>query len=553
MGRPHSTTLAGLVNDHFLVTSPQYRQASGSHIRKLATIMNAKLCGLVFPLCASVALAQGYLPPGTPQVDGIHHLVLIYHGQKARPLWNKQAFLPYVAYVDEQGAPQDWLFDGFLFIEFATDDGVFIHHYLKDKRLPTIADWQWLADGWFRSEGGLIGLDDATAEVGAKLGQPDRRSPVIITLPLPLSADEAFGPLPGETEKLNFSHPQDRQRALRWYIDRVRQQFEQHNYRHLKLAGFYWTAESIPPEDRDLAAWTSTYLKSLGLHHYWIPFFGAQGIEQWRSLGFAGMMIQPNYFFPAQAPPLNRFMLTAKRARLAGAGVEMEFDARALTSDDFHRRMLAYLDAGVCYGWMKEALVGWYEGGGALGKMAVSPGRGRELYRKVYDFVKQTYELSGQWDFSQIPLVVHDNSMNLALAGRGAKIIGAPKRVEWGDEIGPEKLIDGEIELYGGMSGFAAFGIPGEVTVELPQPTTVARTQTMFFETDGRFHRYKIDTSVDGQTWQAAVDKSEGEWRGWQVDKFAPRQAKYVRLTVLHNSSNAIAAIVEFEVYGEGE
>ncbi|MBU0607868.1 MAG: DUF4855 domain-containing protein [Armatimonadetes bacterium] len=512
---------------------------------------------LALTLLAGPCLAQSglgpYLPPGTPAVDGLRHLVLIYHGQQRRPVWNQQNLLPYVAYLDEQGRPQDWLFDGFLFIEFATDDGVYIHHHLKDKRLPTIADWQWLADCWFRPDRGLIGLQQATAEAGAALGQPDRVSPVVITLPLPLTADEAFGPLPGAAEKLNLSVPENRRRALAWYIDTVRRQFDEHRYRHLKLAGFYWTAESIPAADRELATWTSAYLKGLGLHHYWIPFNGAQGIRQWRECGFAGMMIQPNYFFRTPPPPANRFMTTAKMARLVVGGIEMEFDGRALTSDDFHHRMLGYLDAGVAYGWMKDALIGWYEGGGAILQLVKSPGRGRDLYRKVYEFIKGTYQPSGEWDFSTMPLVVRDNSDNRALAGRGAKIIGAPKRPEWGDEIGPEKLNDGEIDGYGGMSGFAAFFIPGSVTVELPQPTTVARTQTMFFEYDGRFFHYRVDTSVDGEAWQSAVDKREGEWRGWQVDEFPPRAAKFIRLTVLHNSTNAIASVVEFEVYATAE
>ena len=495
----------------------------------------------------------GFLSPGTAEVDGIHNLVLIYHGTKNRPEWNKQNLLPYVAYVDEQGRPQDWLFDGFLFIEFATDDGVYLHHHLKDKRLPTAADWTWLSESWFRPGNGLDGLEAATAEAGKALGQPDRKSPVVITLPLPLEADTAFGPLPGETRKLDFSRPQDRQAALKWYVDRVREQFAARQYRHLKLAGFYWTPESIPPQDRELAAWTSGYLKGLGLNQYWIPYNGAQGIREWRRLGSAGMMIQPNYFFPETPPPLNRFQTTAKTARLTGAGIEMEFDARALTNDELYKRMLGYMDAGSFYGWMTGSLLGWYEGGGAVLKLAASPGRGRELYRKVYEFTKGTYQPSGQWDFSGLPIVTRDNSKNLILAGKGAKIEGILKLPQWGDELGPDKINDGDIDLYGGMSGFGAFYIPGSFTVELPQQTTVARTQTMFFDLDGRFFCYRIETSLDKTNWEPAVNKDTGEWRGWQVDRFAPREAKYVRFTCLHNSVNSIASIVEFEVYSDPE
>lgn len=505
---------------------------------------------LSLPLWGQQQSLPTYLPPGTPQVDGMHHMVLIYHGQKVRPVWNKQALLPYVAYVNEQGEPQDWLFDGFLFLEFAANDGIYLHAYQKDKRLPTIADWTWLADAWFRPDSGLVGLEEAVAEVGEKLKAPNHKVPVVITLPLPLIQDKAFGPLPGQADTLDFSREENRQKALQWYIDRVTATFRERNYQHLTLAGFYWTPEAIPLQDRPLALWTSQYLAGLGLRHYWIPYHGGEGIPAWRELGFSGMMIQPNYFFDTPPPPLSRFQVTAKMARLVKSGVEIEFDARALTSDDFRKRFYAYLDAGVAYRWMDKALLGYYEGGGAVLQFAKDP-RGRELYQKLYEFIKGTYKPSGLYDFSPLALISRDNSKNLALASRGGKIEGASKRPEWGDEIGPEKIIDGDIDFYGGMSGFGAFMIPGGFILDLPKVERVARTQTMFFDLDDRFFRYRIETSVDKVHWDPAVDKDTGEWRGWQVDKFTPRQAKYIRFTCLHNSVNQICPVVEFEVYSD--
>ena len=61
-----------------------------------------------------------------------------------------------------------------------------------------------------------------------------------------------------------------------------------------------------------------------------------------------------------------------------------------------------------------------------------------------------------------------------------------------------------------------------------------------------RIHHF---SSLDGEAWEPAVDKSEGEWRGWQVDTFAPRAARYVRFTGLYNSANSLFQVVEFEVY----
>ena len=112
-----------------------------------------------------------YLKPGTPEAGGIHHFCLIYHGQKRRIQWTRDALLPYVAYVDAAGKPKDWLFDSFLLIEYATDAGVSLYHDAPKAAKPNVADWQWLADCWFRETTGLAGLDAAVAEAGQALGE----------------------------------------------------------------------------------------------------------------------------------------------------------------------------------------------------------------------------------------------------------------------------------------------------------------------------------------------------------------------------------------------
>lgn len=491
----------------------------------------------------------GYLPPGTEASAGIEDLVLIYHGQQSRVAWTCENLLPYVAYLDEDGRPQDWFFDGFLLIEFATDDGVYIHHYRETTRLPTIEDWAWLAESWFRPEVELAGLEQAVAQVAAAIGPADRRAMVVITLPIPLAQDHAFGPLPGEDRTLDLAQPADARRALAWYIDRVRAQWEAADYQHLELVGFYWTAESVPEAQVPLARWTSEHLHDLGLRHFWIPYYGAAGYNAWREAGFDAVMLQPNYFFTADDRPLTHFRTHAQRAQAANTGVEVEFDTRALTDEHFRGRFYAYLDAGAFYGWMTDALLGYYEGGRAILDFYRGGDEGRALYDAVYRFVKGTWEPTGENEFEPISPIERDPDANLALAARGAVVHGTPDVPEWLPGITPEKMIDGAIHDYGGMHGFTAFYIPGAVTIELPEVATVARTQVMLFDLDGRFFRYRIDTSVDGESWQPAVDKSAGEWRGWQVDRFAPRPARFIRFTCLYNSANPICQVVELEVY----
>ena len=511
---------------------------------------------MLLPLAAAACLAQDdpqftYLAPGTPQVGGVQDLCLIYHGQQVRERWTADALLPYVACVDEQGQPQDWLFDSFLFIEFAADRGAFLHAYSKDRPEATAEDWAWLADCWFREDTGLIGLEGAVAQAGQQLGQPDRKVKVVISLPIPCVPLGEFGPLPGDAEKLDFSQEEHRQHALRWYLQRVLASWEAAGYQHLDLAGFYWMAESIPSADHDLVAWTAAYVHEAGYRLYWIPYFGGSGLTGWRELGLDAVMLQPNYFFQ-QEPDLHRLLLAAQVAGMAGTGIEIEFDARALTSDDFYHRLYAYLDAGARYGWMNGAVLGYYEGGRALKQFAQTPGRGRELYQAVCRFVQGSYQDSGLTDLASLSLVTRDNRENLALASRGAKIHDAARPEQY-PELAPEKIIDGDIYLYGGMSGFGYFAIPGSFTLELPEVSTVARTQVMLWDRDGRVFRYRVETSPDNETWEPAVDKSEGEWRGWQVDEFAPRQAKYLRFTGLYNSVNDLFQVVEFEVYATHE
>lgn len=518
---------------------------------RLYYLCSVVMLALLAPCAAQEQRTLGYLAPGSPEVGGIKHMVLIYHGARRRVPWTKEAIMPYVAYVDERGTPQNWFFDSFLFIEFATDSGAWLHAYRKDHPQAGVEDWVWLADCWFRKDTGLVGVERAVAEAGGILGGPERKVNVVITMPKAMPQITEFGPLPGEEEVLDFSRPEHRQRAMGWYIERVLAHWQQHNYRHLKLVGFYWLAESIGQADHDSVEWTAEYVHKRGYKLYWIPYFSAGGVLRWRERGIDAAMLQPNYFFQKE-PELRRLLRAARRARAARCGVEIEFDARAMTSEDHRQRFYAYLDAGVKYGWMNDALLGYYEGGRAVKMFAETPGAGRELYDALYRFVKGTYETSGKVDFSGVESLVHDNSDNLALASKGAKIHGCVRREDQ-PELVPEKVIDGDIYFYGGMYGFGYFAWPGGFTIELPEASIISRTQVMLHDSVGQCFRYRVETSVDNKNWQLAANKSEGEWRGWQVDRFESRQARYVHFIGLHNSANANFQVVEFEVYSDAK
>jgi hypothetical protein len=129
---------------------------------------------------------------------------------------------------------------------------------------------------------------------------------------------------------------------------------------------------------------------------------------------------------------------------------------------------------------------------------------------------------------------------NVALAKRGATVSGAGNG---------ELLIDGVTAGYTGSHGFATGNWPCEWVVTLPKVYLLREIRFLFWDTDARFYRYILETSVDGKNYQLVADRSRGRWRSWQAVSFAPRPAKTIRVKGLYNSSNEGFYIVELEAY----
>ena len=84
----------------------------------------------IFWLAFGAAYAQsqtsqplGYIPMGSEQTDGIVDLVLIYQGGTHRLDWTKEQFEPYLTWTNPDTQKEEWLYDGFLFIEYMTNTG----------------------------------------------------------------------------------------------------------------------------------------------------------------------------------------------------------------------------------------------------------------------------------------------------------------------------------------------------------------------------------------------------------------------------------------------
>jgi hypothetical protein len=361
--------------------------------------MRHLLCCVLLAAVAPACAADSYLRPGTPEVGGVRHLMLIYSGAKSCPVWDAQKLLPYVTHVDRQGKPQDWFFDSFLWLQTATPDGVSLYYPTLGKRPPVKADWQWALDSFSDPAHGAAQLEACVQRAIEDLPEKNHRVNLVLTIPTAEVQSEDFGPIEPGGRSLDFRRTADRVAALQWYVREALGRWKKIEPAapHVRLAGFYWLRESIKPENRAVARQTADFVHAQGLKLYWIPYLGAAGIDEWRDLGIDATMIQPNYAFGRKKLPPERLAATARLALRTRSGLEIEIDPGAVANAELRARYLAYLDAGVKYGFMDRAVLGYYEGGSTFARCAASPDAElRNLYDQTYRFVKGTYRPQGR-------------------------------------------------------------------------------------------------------------------------------------------------------------
>ena len=137
-----------------------------------------------------------------------------------------------------------------------------------------------------------------------------------------------------------------------------------------------------------------------------------------------------------------------------------------------------------------------------------------------------------------------DIGENLALASGGSTLSGRKA-------YNLANVNDG-VHMASTNFGYTAWTAapPGSMTLDLKATATVSRVRVLNWDWDARVHQYAIESSADGVSWSSLADASAGEHRGWEDWPVADRTARYLKITGLSNSVNAIFCVAEWEVYG---
>ena len=349
--------------------------------------MIKKLLSVAIICCVNIVCAQQYLPLSSPKTNYITDLALIYQGGVHRPDWNYEQMAPYVYRVD--GGKVDFLFDGFLFIEFKDGKGK-DYSIGYEKEHTGKSEWSWLLDRNFEKKKAIPALNKVLSDRRKKGTRPAQRRQVVLTLPEPIFGQQNWGELHGR--QLSFTNDDDRFLACKWYIDTALAYWKRSDLDQLDLAGFYWVAEQSS-EGQELIPRIAAYINAKGLKFYWIPYWKAEGHGDWQKVGFDAAYQQPNHFFEEHIPD-SRLDEACDFAKVHGMGMEMEFDSR-VQQPGFEKRLQAYIDAFARHGVLEKAAMAYYEGGDAMMKLAQSTQpHHRAIYKKVCDLIVKRQQIA---------------------------------------------------------------------------------------------------------------------------------------------------------------
>jgi hexosaminidase len=116
-----------------------------------------------------------------------------------------------------------------------------------------------------------------------------------------------------------------------------------------------------------------------------------------------------------------------------------------------------------------------------------------------------------------------------------------------------ENAVDGTVDLN---KAWWAGPSPQWLMVDLGKVTKLDRAQVFPFWDGRRFYQYKVEVSLDNKEWRQVVDMSANTKPAvatGDMHKFAPADARYVRVTLLKNSANPGVHVVEFRVFEAGK
>jgi hypothetical protein len=299
--------------------------------------------------------------------ERMENMLLAYSGAYGeRGTWTKQDFLPLVGYMSTDGKVLDRMFDTVLFLPYPN-------------LASTREGWEYYMNDLFRPGRQLDALNEAMMEYNKRRGtlytSPTREN-VVLALPYPDPNQSSFGQVRVDQDSLSFQSAKVgeeraygyRKQAMEWYFRNLLKRWGDAEYRYLRLEGIYWYHELIDdavPRERQLILDAADMVHNEALRFYWIPYFGATGLGEWKELGFDYAFVQPN-FYNDKPIPIDRIEATLAVANKYGMGIEVEGDERMYRDPKFYQTYYNQLIAAHKLGIDRDKIHAYYYGSKTL-------------------------------------------------------------------------------------------------------------------------------------------------------------------------------------------
>ena len=259
--------------------------------------------------------------------------------------WDEDRLKPHVLFTDDIGR-EHWLHEAFLLIGSVDDErGTILCIAEGQNRSGAKDSWEDYAKWWFKPGGTIESLDQTIANGISRIGTPSfKKHKIVISMPDPIMLEyfynkssstkywgEAFG------KQLDFKNTSDQVLAYRWFIDYVRELWEEASPEHLELAGFYILSEILVAKptgwNYQYKRWdqiiphVSNYLHEMKYGLYWIPYYQADGYDMTAELGIDYTWIQPNkYWDYPEKKQKKSWSWVFNTMSTYGHGLEIEFE-----------------------------------------------------------------------------------------------------------------------------------------------------------------------------------------------------------------------------------
>ncbi len=544
---------------------------------------------------------ESYATPS--QSGGVHHEYLAYQGwgtvnsELTETYKTVDEYKAAVAYLDEDGQPQDWLYDGITVLghAYTSDGGLFVisgsNTDYADK-----ADWDaWLNHIYnYRTQDGqaanMDALEQAVAEVKEAMvaeGILTREEADSYVVPVKIAVyptihsfsdwgttDETVHVTKAEDGTLSITgitqEPMDcdftlagnggdvdqtltaRASAYYWYMKKAAEMFAEKDYQNIALSGFYFYNEILYPVEDSLAEDSVKLYNMLvdyiaqekgyeKLYSYWIPYYTATGYKNWEDYGFDYAIMQPNAYGYGQA----RLDTAADFSYFYGLGVEMEW--MGMNTPGYVDTFIQYLTTGAAKGY-QEGVQAWYWGTWDLAQLCRGEGSYAD-YRYIYDLTYQY--ISGNAVYSDNLLQTAQVSLKFRNAA-DTSALDSKLYLLYDGVYGDEAVWSTNVLQINNNS----FQAPTEIVAKLAETSAVTSLQLYFYDwqSAGVYEPYVVQyfVSADGEDWQLiGTAKGEDDYKLTVPDGLA---ADYVMARIINYAENstlkAWIGVEEFVISG---